>query len=40
MSEFVQQIPLVVGPASIMMGVYYWRRHQRGQRHSVARRRR
>jgi hypothetical protein len=36
MSEFLQQIPLVAGPASIMVGVYWW--HRRGRRHSVARR--
>lgn len=38
MSEFLQQIPLVAGPASIMVAVYCWHRHQRGQRHSIPRR--
>lgn len=26
MSEFLQQIPLVAGPASIMVAVYWWHR--------------
>jgi hypothetical protein len=36
MSEFLQQIPSIVGPASVMMGVYYWGR--RGQRQTLERR--
>ena len=36
MSEFLQHIPSIVGPASIMVAVYYW--HRRGQRQSLARR--
>lgn len=36
MSEFLQRIPAVVGPASIMVTVHYW--HRRGERLSLVRR--
>jgi hypothetical protein len=36
MSEFLQQIPAIVGPATIMVTVHYW--YRRGQRQSADRR--
>jgi hypothetical protein len=36
MSDFLQQIPAIVGPASIMVAVHYW--YRRGRRPSAARR--
>ena len=35
MPEFLQQIPAIVGPASIMVSVYCW--HRRGQRQTTRR---